>query len=567
MLASHSLPFNFLVSQPVREFLAAWVKCNGRCTHGPAAMRDHTSLLADRERASLVQKMQQSSVTVAGDGGTIKKRKLLAFCIGVPDQVATTMCFLWRLFTVSDQKALSVYFRTGVILDTLRSLHVWVVGLVADNHGAMQSGFRKAAHDRSLYVIRCACHNLQLLVKDISKGCKKIQAALRVLDMVFLGTSHQQRKDDMGLNLSRCATRWHVEHDNLQQIFEARAKLLTVLNISNEQFLAVDVTIHTYRPVKVASRILEKDSASQIDVLCVLCGLYQKFHTVAERRALVKRLRRNFASEILLCAAFGIPGLFHSIKQHEDELQQQQQQNGFDCAATCSDIAGLAELVVKCCTASTLNYHNISAAQASKNIEVTVKTVEADVQRQVNLFIENTRMMPEKAYTSLEVQMFWYQRFARSQDLARFMQAVFTTLPSEASCERVFSHSKLVLDATRMSLKERPTECQTFLKFNTKFKKPATSEEKADHVEQGLINLMSTLPASWDHLVEVVTHLYVGFVNKDHLRGNVTKEVWKLLSGPREDEDGEDLQVDEEDDDGDVEEDVVEVKDDSEEEN
>ena len=240
------------------------------------------------------------------------------------------------------------------------------------------------------------------------------------------------------------------------QIFEARARLVTVLAITSDQFRAVDETIHLLRPMKVASRLLEKDSASQLDVLCVLCGLYQKFQTTTQRLALVKRLRRNFASELLLCAAFGIPGFFHCIIKHE--------------VATSTDIAGMADLVVKCCTTSTLNYLNISAAQRSMNLEVSSKTLEAEVQREVNQFIENTRMYPEKAYNSVDVQMFWYQRFARSQNLARFMQAVFNTLPSEASCERVFSHSKLVLDATRMSLKERPTESQTFLKFNTKHK-------------------------------------------------------------------------------------------------
>ena len=51
-------------------------------------------------------------------------------------------------------------------------------------------------------------------------------------------------------------------------------------------------------------------------------------------------------------------------------------------------------------------------------------------------------------------------------ELALFLMAVIATLVSEASVERIFSHTKLILHASRMRMGERPTAAQTYVKFN-----------------------------------------------------------------------------------------------------
>jgi len=155
------------------------------------------------------------------------------------------------------------------------------------------------------------------------------------------------------------------------------------------------------------------------------------------------------------------------------------------------------------------------------------------------------------------------------QYLSKFMQAMLHAVPSDASCERVFSHSKLVLDECRMALHERPTEAQTFLKFNN-LKRPQSKAPKdssqdmeakqKEAEEAGLLNLMQTLPHDWMILADVVIQLEKGFSQKEHLKGNVTKEVWKELMAPDEDEDGDFLGVGEEDDEGDHERDIKEAE-------
>jgi len=565
MLAAHALPFKFFASAAVQDFLKALMQAGGLAnfSYGRMTMRNNTIELSDRERAGLVNRMQRYPVTLAGDGGTIKRRKLLAFSVGhkMLELNMAKGCFLWKLFTVSDQKTISVKTRTGKVLDDLRTKHVWVVCMVADNHGAMQTGFRSAGHERGIFVIRCACHNIQLLVKDLFEEMPNLRRANRVQEFLLMNTNHQQRKDDFGLNINRCTTRWHVQHDNLQQIFETRWQIMKVFQeLGEEQFVAVDEAVHVLRPFKVASRILEKDGATQIDVLAVLCGLTissssldQKVNTEKQKvtQALIGRMKKNFASEIILCCAFAIPGLFHMLKNKEETNY-----NLLPKQVTTPAVL-LSDLTIKCCTKATLNYQHIFFASQGQNCTLTKKEIHAKIVQEVNDYIEASQSEHPKAYTSDEVELYWARHFSRMLYLSKFMQAVLVALPSEASCERVFSHSKLVLDETRMALHERPTEAQTFLKFNG-IKRPQTAKPRDNMQngaeEAGLLTLMSTLPTNWAVLCDVVKNIAAGFISKEHLNGNVSKEgwkEWKELMLPDEDEDGDTLGIEEDADSGD----------------
>ena len=579
LLAAHALPFKFFASKEVQAFLNAFWQTGGpaKFQHGRDLMRAQTINLADRDRKVLLQRMKLYPVTVAGDGGTIKKRKLLAFSVGhkvfqkgVSQDLREKGCFLWKLFTVSDQKTLSVTKRTLDVLDELRSQHIWVVVLVADNHGAMQSGFRSAGKKRGVFTIRCGCHSIQLLVGDLCEKIQNLSLADRVLELIVQSTSHQQRKELLGLNISRCTTRWHIQHDNLQQILDNRFVLKSYFSENNEfprhqcleeiQFQTVDEAVQTLRPFKVASRILEKDSATQLDVIAVLCGLSTTYCRNATIKSLIEgRMRKNFASEVLLCCAFGIPGLFHYLKNQAQAVYGRPAQ---DTAVL------LSELTAKTCVKATMNYLNIMYASNSFSKCPTPKsTIKKMVQDEINHYIDITTTQFAKPWNSEDLELFWSMSFPRMQHLSKFMQAVLHAVPSEASCERVFSHSKLILDESRMALHERPTEAQTFLKFNN-LKRPQSKPSKENFIqdqegynslryqeaeEAGLKNLMYTLPQDWAILADVVIQLGKGFSDQDHLKGNVTKEVWKELMAPDEDEDGDFLGVGEEEDEGDEE--------------
>ena len=54
---------------------------------------------------------------------------------------------------------------------------VWVVAVVGDNHPGLQMGLRNVSKEYGFLVLRCACHSLQLVVKDLIKQFKDYQEA------------------------------------------------------------------------------------------------------------------------------------------------------------------------------------------------------------------------------------------------------------------------------------------------------------------------------------------------------------------------------------------------------
>jgi len=52
----------------------------------------------------------------------------------------------------------------------------------------------------------------------------------------------------------------------------------------------------------------------QSDVIAELCGLSTTYCYQAPIKSLLEaRIKKNFSSEVILCCAFGIPGLFHFL--------------------------------------------------------------------------------------------------------------------------------------------------------------------------------------------------------------------------------------------------------------
>ena len=105
---------------------------------------------------------------MAVDGGTLHGRKL--FGVGVVASLPRAedeRGWFWKLHTVLSQNNLSVSKRLCETLAIFAVAVIWVVCVVGDNHPGLQLGLRKAAVTHAFLVLRCACHSLQLLVKDI----------------------------------------------------------------------------------------------------------------------------------------------------------------------------------------------------------------------------------------------------------------------------------------------------------------------------------------------------------------------------------------------------------------
>ena len=119
-------------------------------------------------------------------------------------------------------------------------------------------------------------------------------------------------------------------------------------------------------------------------------------------------------------------------------------------------------------------------------------------------------------------------------DLALFLMAVIATLVSEASVERIFSHTKLVLHATRMRMGERPTSAQTYIKFNG-----VALDGKSDQgapvplVMPGPYKYLQQLPNDdWSRVVAIAIRMATAVRQKLHITGLMSFAKWKELPYP-----------------------------------
>ena len=131
--------------------------------------------VADRDRCSLLGILKAVATTIAADGGTINLRKLLGIGLG-----ALEKCFFWKLITVKSTGHLHVSKHLESAVISLMSAMVWVIAIVGDNATAMQKGIRVVCKKFGLCALRCACHYLQLVVKDMRDIMPFVMQASRV---------------------------------------------------------------------------------------------------------------------------------------------------------------------------------------------------------------------------------------------------------------------------------------------------------------------------------------------------------------------------------------------------
>ena len=129
---------------------------------------------------------------------------------------------------------------------------------------------------------------------------------------------------------------------------------------------------------------------------------------------------------------------------------------------------------------------------------------------------------------------FWAKRTAQFGRLALFMVAAIQALPAEACIERFFSHGKLVLDATRMRLQDRPTEAQMFVKVNDAMRRRPHPKPAAEDV--GMLELMTHTPPTWTTLINLAV-IFAEAVHAGEHEALGAKLEWRELDAPASDSD------------------------------
>ena len=542
-LAVMALPFNFFSHPIVKLFLLVYRTTTNTIVTDRGLVREATCSAAARDRAAVLLKLKHQSVTVAVDGGTLHGRKL--FGVGVVASLPRAedeRGWFWKLHTVLSQNNLSVSKRLCETLAIFAVAVIWVVCVVGDNHPGLQLGLRKAAVTHAFLVLRCACHSLQLLVKDILLHLPEYTYAKHLQDYV-----KQNLTPEMEARLPRklvkfCETRWSTEHDSLESLFEMRFDLNemfpTFLPPGQEQttkWLCVKQVIDLLRIFKIATKVMEADSATMIDVVCVLVGLLHNLKVggnggVNEPRfydALIDRIQKNFSSHAMMIVLFAVPGfLGHLVSVGLNDLAQ-----------------GMVEIVVAAGAKAIFTRDQARYAHQGILYTTTYQDVVDRMQGLVDKWVAMSKLpfcFPAM-FTSDSLLAFWAKQILAMGCLAEFVIAVLSCVPSEAIVERIFSHCKLIVDSCRLRMGEKATEDQSFVKFNDPKRYPTKTKAPSDESVARNMEELKSFPANWVMLVVLAHEVGQGLKRFPQNNGGDAEGKWKGLAvSDSDDSDAED---------------------------
>lgn len=524
-LAIMALPFNFFAHPIVKLFLFVYRSSALNIVTDRILVRDASCATADSDRTTLLAKLKNQSVTVAVDGGTLHGRKLFGIgLVAALPRMEDERGWFWKLHTVLSQSNLSVSTRLIQTLTVLTIAVVWVVCVVGDNHPGLQLGLRKAALKHTFLVLRCACHSIQLLVKDILKNLPDYVNAKHLQDYVTQNMTPTIQAQLPRKIVKFCETRWSTEYDSLCSLLDMRHELNTVfpefLSViaSTTKWLCVKKITDLLMIFKISTKVLESDSATLIDVVCVLVGLMQNFRGATEEpifRALTNRIEKNFASHAMFVVLFAIPGfLGYLVANGLGELAQQ-------------------IVDVTLCVAAKAIFARDQSRFAAMGVSFTTTFQEVSDQMRVlvDKWVAQSKPPYHTAlgYTPHSLLAFWAKMMLAMGGLAEFVVAVLSCVPSEAIVERIFSHSKLVLDSCRVRMGEKATEDQSFIKFNDPKRYPKPKQPLEDSLATKMEELKS-FTSNWIMLSVLATHVGIGLQKYPTNNGGDAEGRWKPLS-------------------------------------
>ena len=524
MLAALALSFSFFEHPAVLEFLEVFSEQASGHQKGRKTLTINTVKTADLDRKSLLGIIKRMATTLAADGGTINSRKLLGVGAG-----ALSRAFFWKLITVPDTKHLSVAKHLEAAVQNLKFAFVWVLAIVGDNATPMQKGLRIVCKKFGLAALRCACHNIQLSVKDYAKILPFAMEASRVHEYVMqnVGPTETEALKTLGIpKLKKYSNiKWNTEHDAMERLLSAQHGLVQVLPDVYNRFQSVRESVNFFAPFRMATKILECDNASQLQVIaCVHAILIHldpatassNIDGVLVRDVFLHRVRHNFASPLLLCVFFAIPGFAHKMSEKFPQAAQ-----------------FILDTVVNVGSAAIENHERLLAAERHENLKPDFeKIIRADMQSNVNRFFQDGRSHPQQQFSTESLLLFWASNMASLGGLALFMVAAIQALPAEAFIERIFSHGKLVLDATRMRLCDRPTEAQMFIKVNDALRRRPHRKPTCEH--SGLLHSMTHTPPTWCTLI-LLAHTMAEAVKEGIHELLAVNLPWRTLATPESD--------------------------------
>lgn len=257
LLARHGLP-NRLVNDPLfRKLTNTSISRN----NVPSAMAS----LSEKLLSAALKHMRSS--TLAIDIGTVHSR-YLAFVV-----ISRGRALFFKMVDDKDERVnghfTTAAMRTVVkdVIAELKARGVEVNAIVADNASNMQGLGNTETETEELRsrlpcVIRCACHVLQLAVKDIQPVW---ESAWKISEQLI---------DQHKIKLSSNDTRWNSK-------FRMIERALAIEGISPNHLRELSDAFTVLHPFAVATDYLQRDDARMLDAVCVIESLMEHFTKIS----------------------------------------------------------------------------------------------------------------------------------------------------------------------------------------------------------------------------------------------------------------------------------------------
>jgi uncharacterized protein YlaI len=314
--------------------------------------------------------------------------------------------------------------------DALMRLGMRVTGVCTDNAANMLKGVREAARERPIIGVPCFAHSAQLFVKDsfdqrerwtaVSARCKDIR-----VDVV-----RQRVKPSLRLPEAN-DTRWNSTYRLVKAVVAAQdaQKLEAANELCPADLRTANEMIKSLGPVKTFTDIVQADSATLLDALCAFDLLFE----------LQKGNNARFFAEIMedrchtfVCEATTVICAMSPSFSFADVV-----------GAPRADLLGHLTNIV-----TSDHIRNLLSPQLRVSLEAEVKALP---ERHAELWpatcIEkgvSTKSF-RKALASTAMQ-------AAMPALAELTRVLCSVLATEASCERVFSIVKKIVNSQRTKL-------------------------------------------------------------------------------------------------------------------
>lgn len=317
---------------------------------------------------------------------------------------------------------------------------------------------------RGLFTIRCSCHSLQLLLKDLRKS-KKAPFVQKAMDLVDCLVEDFKNLDAVAklLDVQRSSgvksplriirpgeTRWNSYVDAFKRLEKLKRYLplcsegedaVAITEIKDAHWKAVESAILLLAPVAASTDRIQGDDADARTIAAELDVLEKHFISLQgvagckaaateAHRLLKKRMAKNFSYDALALVNLLDP------RVNQKEIPSETRKTQIDLL---------------------LRYMKARASRRGLELDTT------EVARQVGRFLMRPR---ETIHNEQDFKAFWEVAAASETELAEFALVLCNIVASEAAVERSFSTEARILTKLRTSTHQNVIDAQMFVAMN-----------------------------------------------------------------------------------------------------